>query len=136
MTREKAYQLRKIIEKAVISLTDEDALEAVVLYPEWNGGLFVYEVGDRVRYNGELYKVLQHHTSQMDWNPEASPSLFARVLTGETPEDIRDWEQPDSTNPYMTGDRVRFEGQIYESVIDNNIWSPASYPAGWTLITE
>lgn len=136
MTREKAYQLRKIIEKAVISLTDEDALEAVVLYPEWNGGLFVYEVSDRVRYNGELYKVLQHHTSQMDWNPEASPSLFARVLTGETPEDIRDWEQPDSTNPYMTGDRVRFEGQIYESVIDNNIWSPITYPAGWTLITE
>ena len=136
MTREKAYQLRKIIEKAVISLTDEDALEAVALYPEWDGGLFVYEVGDRVRYIGELYKVLQHHTSQMDWNPEASPSLFARVLTGETPEDIRDWEQPDSTNPYMTGDRVRFEGQIYESVIDNNIWSPATYPAGWTLITE
>ena len=72
----------------------------------------------------------------MDWNPEASPSLFARVLTGETPKDIRDWEQPDSTNPYMTGDRVRFEGQIYESVIDNNIWSPVAYPAGWTLITE
>lgn len=136
MTREKAYQLRKIIEKAVISLTDDDALEAVALYPEWDGGLFVYEVGDRVRYNGELYKVLQHHTSQTDWNPEAAPSLFARVLTGETPDDIRDWEQPDSTNPYMIGDRVRFEGKIYESVIDNNIWSPAAYPAGWTLITE
>ena len=44
---------------------------------------------------------------------------------------IPDWEQPDSTNPYQIGDKVRFENKIYESLIANNIWSPAAYPAGW-----
>jgi hypothetical protein len=34
----------------------------------------------------------------------------------------------------MTGDKVIYNGQTYQSVIDNNIWSPEAYPAGWTLI--
>ena len=57
-------------------------------------------------------------------------SLWAKILIPD-PEVIPDWEQPDSTNPYMKGDKVRFEGKVYMSVIDNNVWSPAAYPAGW-----
>lgn len=77
-----------------------------------------------------LYKVLQDHTSQSNWTPTAAQSLFAKVLIPE-PSVIPEWEQPSSTNPYMKGDKVRFEGKIYESLIDNNIWSPSAYPAGW-----
>jgi hypothetical protein len=44
---------------------------------------------------------------------------------------IPEWEQPDSTNAYSIGDRVMFNGVVYESVINNNVWSPAAYPAGW-----
>ena len=50
--------------------------------------------------------------------------------------DIPEWEQPDSTNPYMTGDKVRFEGKVYQSLIDNNVWSPTAYPQGWEEVTE
>ena len=32
---------------------------------------------------------------------------------------------------YYEGDKVKFEGKVYESLIDNNVWSPADYPAGW-----
>jgi len=31
----------------------------------------------------------------------------------------------------MIGDKVLFNDKVYESTIDNNIWSPAAYPAGW-----
>jgi hypothetical protein len=48
---------------------------------------------------------------------------------------IPEWEQPDSTNPYMKGDRVMFNGEVYESAIDNNVWSPAAYPGGWIKIS-
>lgn len=130
---ELARKLRPYIEKAALSLDDADALEAKELYPQWSEDVVNYEVGQRVRYEGILYKVLQKHTSQPNWTPTNAPSLFAKVLIPD-PEVIPDWEQPDSTNPYMRGDKVRFEGNIYESVIDNNIWSPASYPAGWSLI--
>ena len=130
---EYARKLRPLIEKAAISLNDTDALEAKELFPVWSGASIEYKVNDRVRYNSILYKCLQQHTSQEEWTPIAAASLWAKVLIPD-PEVIPDWEQPDSTNPYMRGDKVRFDGHIYESAIDNNIWSPAAYPAGWSLV--
>lgn len=130
---ELAIKLRPLIEKAMESLDDSDALEAVTLYPNWSGDSIDYPVNYRVRDDGILYKVLQAHTSQPAWRPSVTPSLFAKVLIPD-PDVVPDWEQPDSTNPYMIGDRVKFEGKIYESVINNNIWSPSAYPAGWKEI--
>lgn len=130
---ELARKLRPYIEKAAISLSDEDALEATNLFPNWAESK-AYAVDERVRYNGLLYKCLIAHTSQANWTPDAAPSLWAKVLIPDE-NVIPDWEQPDSTNPYMTGDKVMFEGHVYESVIDNNIWSPSAYPAGWALIS-
>lgn len=68
----------------------------------------------------------------------STPSLYARVLIPDE-NVILVWEQPDSTNAYMTGDKVYFptaEDDIYESLIDNNVWSPVDYPAGWSKISE
>lgn len=129
---ELAQKLRSYIEKAAISLADEDALEAVNLFPNWNNTA-EYAKDDRVRYEGILYKCLQPHTAQAAWTPVAAPSLWAKVLI-PNPDVIPEWEQPDSTNPYMRGDKVMFEGQAYESTIDNNIWSPSAYPGGWQQI--
>lgn len=130
---EYAKKLRPLIEKAAAVLTDEEALEGITLYPRWSGEGIEYTVGDRVRYNEVLYKVLQNHTSQPNWTPIDSPSLFTKVLIPQ-PDVIPEWEQPDSTNAYMMGDKVQFEGHVYESTINNNIWSPSAYPAGWQLI--
>jgi len=127
---ERARQLRAVIEKASASLPDEDALEAPELFPAWSGTSASYAAGERVRYDGVLYAVLQAHTSQEDWTPDAAVSLFARVLIPD-PEVIPEWQQPDSTNPYMIGDKVMFEGKTYESLINNNVWSPEDYPTGW-----
>lgn len=129
---ELAQKLRPYIEKAALSLTDEDALEAVNLFPNWDTGIS-YKVDERVNYEGTLYKCLQAHTSQAGWTPTAAASLWAKVLIPDA-NVIPEWEQPNSTNAYMVGDKVMFEGHIYESAINNNIWSPSAYPAGWTLI--
>ena len=111
---------------------DETALDVKDLYDDWSEGK-KYKVGKYLNHKGVLYKVLTDHTSQSDWSPDKSPSLFANVLTSldGTP---KEWVQPDSTNPYMTGDKVIFEGVIYESIIDNNIWSPSAYPQGWKVV--
>ena len=129
-----ARKLRPYIEKAALSLNDEDALEAKELYPQWSGNGISYKVNDKVRYNGVLYKVLLAHTSQEGWTPTAAPSLFAKVLIPDE-NIIPEWEQPDSTNGYQIGDRVMFENKIYESLINNNIWSPIAYSAGWREVT-
>lgn len=124
-----AIKLRPYIEKAAIALDDEDALEAVQLFPVWNDSA-QYEVGDRVRFQNILYKCLQNHIAQPTWTPTDAASLWARVLIPDE-NVIPEWEQPDSTNAYQIGDKVMYNGKIYESVIANNIWSPGTYPAGW-----
>ena len=116
---------------------DAEALEVKMLYKQWDKQIDKpLEVGEYIQYQDVLYKVLQAHTVQEAWTPTNAPSLFAKVLIDPTGETILDWEQPDSTNPYMIGDKVKFEGKIYQSLIDNNVWSPTAYPQGWEEITE
>lgn len=114
-------------------LTDVQAISFPTAFPLWHCDTN-YISGQRVRYNSVLYKCLSDHTSQEDWNPEGAPSLWAKMLIDPEDPDIPEWVQPDSTNPYMTGDKVIFNGTTYESVIDNNVWSPADYPAGWEVV--
>lgn len=131
---ERVRALRRVIEENAETMTDEVAVYVPELFQVWSGNGVEYVTGLRVSYNGKLYKVLQDHTSQDNWSPDDAPSLFAEVLPGQDGTDIGVWVQPDSTNPYMTGDRVYYpdmNGKVYESLVDNNVWSPADYPAGW-----
>lgn len=123
-----ARKMRPYIEKAAMSLSDEDAPVAVHLFPIWNS-ISTYAKDDRVRYAEVLYKCLTAHTAQSDWTPDASPSLWAKVLIPDQ-NVIPEWEQPDSTNPYMIGDKVTYIGSVWESTVDNNVWEPGVY--GWT----
>lgn len=116
------------------SASDEVALLMPEVYPVWSGSGVQYKTGDRVTYYGILFKVLQNHTSQEDWTPIDAPSLFVKVLTSDN--EILDWEQPSADNAYMKGDKVRYNGKVYESLIDNNVWRPDEYPAGWKEVTE
>ena len=118
------------------TLSDAQALQVPMLFDEFDGNGVAYEVGKRVLYNDILYKVIQAHTSQAEWTPVAAPSLFAKVINETIDGSIPEFEQPDSTNPYMKGDRVLFNGKVYESLIDNNVYSPEAYPAGWKEVTS
>ena len=132
MRKSEALKLRRHIETAVQSLPDNEALETAMLYPTWKSDT-AYPTGQRVRYNGTLYKCLTAHTSQADWTPTAAPSLWTKVLIPDS-DTIPEWEQPDSTNGYSKGDKVKYNGAVYESLIDNNVWSPDAYPAGWKVV--
>ena len=75
----RARELRKTIEGLAENLTDVEGLENVELFAQYAVGKD-YAVGDRFQYNGELYKVLQAHTSQADWVPgTGTESLYVRV---------------------------------------------------------
>lgn len=125
-------ELVKFMKAARLTASDETALSAIELYPIWNESA-TYSVGDRVRYNDVLYKCLQAHTAQSTWTPTDAPSLWTKVLI-PTPSVIPEWEQPESTNPYMKGDKVKHNGKTWESTVDNNVWEPGVY--GWSEVTE
>ena len=114
------------------SIEDEVALVIPEVFPVWSANGVEYKKDERVTYNGILYKVITAHTSQKSWKPDVAPSLFVKVIVQEG--EILEWEQPTAENAYKKGDRVRFKGKVYESLIDNNVWSPEAYPAGWLEI--
>ena len=133
MNRQETQAFINSLIKLRDSIDDEMALTAVEVYPQWRAEDEEYKVGQRVQYNGTLYKVLTDHTSQETWTPVDAPSLFTKVLIPNADE-IPAWEQPNSTNPYMIGDKVTHNGKTWISVVDNNVWEPGAY--GWNEITK
>lgn len=99
--QDRARELRPFIEKAAISLSDKDALDAVELYPFWKADT-VYERSDesveiRVRdpEDSLLYKLIPlYHVSQEDWPPRLTPAIWLKVPKpgqGDTPDDPIPW---------------------------------------------
>lgn len=123
----KAREFRAQFVKLRDMATDEMSLEVPNLYPMWREAV-EYVVGERVLYEDTLYKVITAHTSQSDWTPDVAASLFTKVLIPDV-NVIPEWEQPESTNPYMTDDKVMHNGKTWVSTIDNNVWEPSVY--GW-----
>lgn len=123
----KLKRLRKAIEETSEGLTDEAAAYVPELFPMWRPSRG-YAVGERVQWQGVLYKVLITHTSQPEWTPDAAVSLYAVILIPD-PSVIPEWAQPGSTNAYMKGDKVRHNGKVWVNTIDNNVWEPGVY--GW-----
>ena len=124
-------------------LTDDQAAECPALYPDWNGEGKEYEGGDRVLYEGTLYKCNNgmDHTSQPDWNPAVAASLWSPILPGQDGTAVGEWQQPGSENGYHKGDRVTHNGKLWESTIEDsqdgkgiNVWEPGVY--GWIEVVE
>lgn len=125
-----ARKIRAEMERHAMTLDDAQALEVPEMFPLWDSDRG-YFANDRVRYGGTLYKCLQAHTSTNEWNPENAVSLWAEVLIPD-PDIIPEWRQPDSTNPYMIGDLVTYDGKTWRCTIDYNVFAPGV--AGWEVV--
>ena len=135
ITREKARQLRAVIEDAVeaYALDNASVQEGVGLFPAWESGK-EYAIGARVQYGGKLYECVNAHTASNEWSPPAAASLWDEVKV-DPATGLDEWQQPSGAHDaYNTGDRVIYNGSVYESIINGNVWSPDAYPAGWRLV--
>ena len=125
-----AKRLRRLIEQTSATLTDTEALEGVELFPMWKTD-HAYVAGDRVQYEGKLYKCLQAHTSQDDWTPDVSVSLWVEV--SDPSIEYPDWKQPvGAQDAYMKGDKVSHLEKHWVSDVDYNTWEPGVY--GWNEV--
>ena len=139
-----ALELRKALECFVTTLdidTDEaKILEVPSMFPKYKVGVAyktkeIFSYGVNAVGDPQLYMVLQEHTSQGDWTPENSPSLYKAIGISES--GIPVWVQPlGSSDAYMIGDEVMYNGTHYRSLIDNNVWSPDAYPQGWEVVSN
>ena len=135
-----AEQFRKALQMFAASLDDEKALEIATVYDPWKEGK-AYAVGEFLTYgensvgDPQLYKVVQAHTSQADWTPDATASLYSAIGLDDSGYPV--WSQPTGAHDaYNTGDIVNYNGTLYKSLIDGNVYSPEAYPAGWAVYAE
>ncbi|MBO5706414.1 MAG: hypothetical protein J6S05_05395 [Bacteroidaceae bacterium] len=133
-----AEQFRKAVQMFAASLSDEQALEIATIYDAWAADKN-YAAGEFLTYgvnsvgDPQLYKVVQAHTSQLDWLPDLSPSLYVAIGLDEKGYPV--WSQPTGAHDaYNKGDIVDYNGVLYESLMDGNTHSPADYPAGWKAV--
>lgn len=135
-------ELRRALQLFAATLYDkeETAVELASLYPVWAADK-QYKANDIVQYgtnsvgDPQLYLVLQAHKSQSDWLPDATASLYKKMGISESGYPI--WTQPlCAVDAYNLGDIVSYNGKLYKSIINANVWAPDVYPAGWEEYTE
>ena len=135
-------ELRRALQLFAATLYDkeETAVEIASLYPVWAADK-QYKANDIVQYgtnsvgDPQLYLVLQAHKSQSDWLPDATASLYKKMGISESGYPI--WTQPlCAVDAYNLGDIVSYNGKLYKSIINANVWAPDVYPAGWEEYTE
>ena len=109
MTREYWYKLRRLIRKALESLSDGEALESVDIFPEWRPDYDYVLLPDpsRVRWNDKLYKCRQTHHSLEQYPPDLVPALW------EVVEKPGDGDSPDTPIAYSWGMELKL-GKYYE----------------------
>lgn len=78
MTRARALQIRSVLEDAVQSLSNDEALQVKTLHPRWMTGK-AYTEGRKVYHQGRLWRCRLAHTTQEGWEPENAPSLWEEI---------------------------------------------------------
>ena len=131
-------QMRRAMQMFAQTLTEEEAMEIATVYPSYEVGK-EYRADEFIAYginevgDPQLYRVVQAHTSQEDWKPDITPSLYTAI--GLNPQGYPTWSRPTGAHDaYNTGDIVDYNGTLYKSLIDGNTYSPEEYPAGWETI--
>lgn len=138
-TVQEALELRKALQLFLATLdvdtNSQDMLEVASVFPKYAVGK-AYKVKDVFAYgennvgDPQLYQVLQAHTSAEQWTPDTATSLYKKI--GVTEDGYPEWVQPlGASDAYNKGDVVSYNGTLYQSTIDGNVWSPDNYPAGW-----
>lgn len=140
---EQEQSIKSILKTITLAkdLSDDQKEEILSRYEEYKEDK-EYKEGDKFTFDGKIYEVIQDHRSQTTWIPSSTPALYKEFLDvkitnqdGEETEVVAEFRQPTGAHDaYKKGDKVSFEGAIYESIMDNNTYSPSGYPEGWKKI--
>jgi len=128
LTEEQILNSRKILTKALNSLSDEEAYTIKFLYEKWSCKNN-YQKGDKILYNGNLYKVIETPFNEV--NPALNINCYEKI---KIPSNlVEEWNE-NNKQIYNIGDRTRVGNYVYESLINNNVWAPRDFPDVWKII--
>ena len=133
MTREEAKKLRKLIEQASESLPDKEASQGAVLMRRLKGKGALIKAGTRINWQGVVKRAAVDLWDTPENTPDMAPDLWEdigykdgwRIIPAVITAGLA----------FSTGERGWWEGELYESLLDNNVWTPAAFSEGWKKVT-
>ena len=131
MTKEQAYRIRELIERAAQSLTDKEASEAPTLFPSLKEDGKLIATGTRIIWNGEIRRANVDMWDRPENNPDNAPSMWdyirykqgERIIPAVIPASLA----------FKEGEKGWWNDALYKSLIPANVYTPEQYPAGWEL---
>ena len=131
MKRSEALYLRSVVEQAVTSLNDKTASTAAILFPRLKADGSLIQAGTRINWNGTIKKAAVDLWDTVENNPDNAPALWEDIEYKEGYRII-----PDTltvTTAFAKDECGWWDGVLYRSLLDSNVYTPAVYPAGWEV---
>ena len=126
---ELAMKLRPVIEQASVSLDDRSASTAAPLFPRLRQDGALVKAGTRINWNGAIKRAAADLWDTRENDPDHSAALWADI-------DYRDgWriipETITAGTAFALNECGWWNGALYRSRLEANVFTPDAYPDGW-----
>ena len=133
ITKEEALAFRRLVELGAQSLSDKDVSTAPDVLPRMTYSGELIKNGTRINWNGTIKRAAVDLWDTEQSNPDNALTLWEDVLYRYGIRII-----PDTITPglaFVKGERGWWDNELYESLLDSNVYTPEQYPSGWTKIS-
>lgn len=132
MTRREADNFIKAIANLRESATDAQASNAVGVYPTLDENSALIKAGTRINWNDQIKRAAVDLYDTVENNPDNAPTLWEDINYKEgyriIPETIT------AGTAFAKGECGWWKDVLYRSLIDANVYTPDTYPAGWEIV--
>lgn len=132
MTLTEAKALRAAMTEAAPSLSDQTASTAPLMFSGLVGDGRLVKAGTRINWGGVVKRAAVDLWDTPENTPEAAPNLWEDLLYREGVRIIPDVITVGTA--FAKGERGWWRDVLYASTLDNNVWTPEAYPAGWEAV--
>lgn len=132
VSKDKALRLRAHIETAAEGLDDATASQAAPLFPGLKEDGSLVRVGTRINWKGVVMRAAVDLWDTPENNPDNAPALWEDLPYIDGIRII-----PDVITfglAFRKGEQGWWYGELYESLVDANVYTPEEYPANWKLV--
>ena len=132
--KQEAQTIRGFIETAAAGLDDATASQMALLFPGLKGDGSLVKSGTRINRNGVVKRAAVDLWDTEPNNPDNAPTLWEDLAYIDG---IRIIPEVITVGTAVSkGEQGWWNGAVYESKADNNVWTPDAYPAYWTEVTK
>ena len=132
MKMSKALKIRSLAMDSAVEMTDPEASSNPEMFPRLKQDGSLVKAGTRINWNGQLKKAAADLWDRAENNPDNAPALWEDLNYTNGYRDIP--EVITAALAFAKGEKGWWNGAVWESLYDSNVWNPDQFAAGWKKI--